>query len=209
MAVNISNPIRTEPELRAVLPRWTGNASRKDADHVNEVARAFIARSPFCVLSTSAADGRHDVSPRGDAPGFVTVHDDRTLLIPDRLGNHRLDSFENLLTNPQLGLLFTIPGHKDTLRIAGTGRIAADDALRAPFAINGRLPDLVLVVHVTQVFMHCAKAYVRSRLWHPESWTLAGGAPTLAEWVKSVVETDQSLHQVQKIHSEDEATRLY
>ena len=144
-----------------------------------------------------------------DAEWGVPVHDDRTLILPDRLGNHRLDTFENLLVDPGVGLFFMIPGHTETLRIAGTGTIARDTALRAPFEVNGRIPELVLVVHVEQVFMHCSKSLIRSRLWAPDSWEHASGAPTLAQWVKSAVATDETLEQVQANHDRDRLTRLY
>lgn len=209
MALIVSDPVDTEAKLRAILPRWSGNASRKDHDRVNEVAAAFIARSPYVVISSAAHGGGHDVSPKGDAPGFAAVHDEKTLIIPDRLGNHRLDTFQNLLVDPRLGLLFLIPGHTETLRIAGTGRIARDEALRAPFAVNGRLPELVLVVTVEQVFMHCSKSLVRSKLWAPETWTHADDAPSLAQWVKSAVETEETLEDVQAVHDRDRESRLY
>ncbi|WP_068298908.1 MSMEG_1061 family FMN-dependent PPOX-type flavoprotein [Pararhodobacter sp. CCB-MM2] len=209
MAITIADPVDSPEKLRAILPRWTGNASKKDLGRVNEVAAAFIARSPYVVISSHGADGRHDLSPKGDAPGFITVHDPQTLLIPDRLGNHRLDTFENLLTNPALGLIFLIPGNNETLRIAGTGRIARDEALRAPFAVNGKLPELVLVVTVEQVFMHCSKSSVRSRLWKPAEWPDTEGVPTLAQWVKSHVATEQTLEEIQAVHDNDRLTRLY
>lgn len=209
MAIVVSDPVDTVAKLRAILPRWSGNASRKDHDRINEVAAAFIARSPYVFISSAASDGGHDVSPKGDAPGFVAVHDEKTLIIPDRLGNHRLDTFENLLVDPRLGLLFLIPGHTETLRIAGTGRIARDETLRVPFAMNGRLPELVLVVTVEQVFMHCSKSLVRSKLWSPETWTHVDDAPSLAQWVKSAVDTEETLEEVQGVNDRDRENRLY
>ena len=209
MTLTISEPVDTGQKLREILPRWSGNASRKDLDRINDVAAGFIARSPFVLISSAGADGRQDISPRGDAPGFVQVHDDRTLILPDRLGNHRLDTFENLLVDPGVGLFFMIPGHTETLRVAGTGVIARDAALRTPFEVNGRIPELVLVVHVEQVFMHCSKSLIRSRLWAPDTWGHAAGAPTLAQWVKSAVATDETLEQVQANHDRDRLTRLY
>ncbi len=207
--MKIDEPIDSLKKLRALLPVWKGNASMKDLDRLNDVARAFIARSPYLVISSVGADGLHDISPKGDAPGFVTVVDDKTLLIPDRLGNHRLDTFENLIADPRLGLFFLIPNHTETLRLAGTGRIARDEALRMPFAINGRLPELILVVTVEHVFMHCSKSVVRSRLWSPNEWHDASGAPTLAQWIKSRVQTEETLEEVQAIHDADRANRLY
>jgi len=209
MGLVISEPVDTKEKLRSILPRWNGNAGRKDHDRINEVAASFIARSPYVVISSAAEHGCHDVSPKGDAPGFVAVHDEKTLIIPDRLGNHRLDTFENLLIDPRVGLLFLIPGHTETLRIAGFGQIARDETLRVPFAMNGRLPELVLVVTVEQVFMHCSKSLVRSKLWSPETWIHADGAPSLAQWVKSAVPTDETLEEVQGVHDRDRENRLY
>ena len=209
MALELHDEVTTRARLRKILPHGTGNASRKDLDHINDVGRAYIAQCPYVLVSTVGADGRHDISPKGDAPGFVEVVDDHTLIIPDRLGNHRLDSFENLLENPGLGLIFLIPGNKETLRVAGTGRIAADEDLRARHAVNGRLPDLVLVVTVEQAFMHCSKSSVRSRLWAPEMWPDTRGVPLMSEWVKAAVDTEQTLDEVQAIHDKDAATRLY
>ena len=209
MALELSDPVETHEKLREIIPEWSGNASKKDLNRVNEVARAFIGMSPYVVISSGGVDDRHDVSPKGDAPGFVHVYDDQTLLIPDRLGNHRVDTFENLLIDNRVGLLFLVPGHKETLRIAGRGRIAADESLRARFDINGRIPDLVLVVDVEQVFMHCSKSLVRSKLWSPETWEHAHDAPTLAQWVKSTVDTEETLEQVQGNHDRDRETRLY
>jgi uncharacterized protein len=209
MALMVREPIDTEAKLRAILPRKNGNASKKDHNRINAVAAKFIACSPYVMISSAGVDGCHDISPKGDGPGFVSVYDDKTLVIPDRLGNHRLDTFENLLVDPKVGLLFLIPGHRDTLRIAGTGQIARDEELREPFAINGRLPELVLVVSVEQVFMHCSKSLVRSRLWSPETWQHANDAPSLAQWVKSTVETEETLEQVQVKHDRDYEERLY
>ena len=209
MPLELSDPVVSQEMLRKIIPEWNGNASKKDLDRVNDVARAFIERSPYVIISSAGVDDRHDVSPKGDAPGFVHVFDDKTLLVPDRLGNHRVDTFENLLIDDRVGLLFLVPGHKETLRIAGRGRIAADEALRERFEINGRLPDLVLVVDVEQVFMHCSKSLVRSKLWLPDTWEHAQDAPSLAQWVKSTVETEESLEQVQGNHDRDRETRLY
>jgi PPOX class probable FMN-dependent enzyme len=209
MTLVINDPIDSHEQLRSVLPRGTGNASRKDYDRVNDVAASFIARTPYVMISSAGVNGQHDISPKGDAPGFVTVYDEKTLIIPDRLGNHRLDTFENILTDPNVGLIFVIPGHTEPLRIAGTARIARDQALRERFSVNGRLPELVLVVIVEQVFMHCSKSLVRSRLWQPESWEYSDGAPTLAQWVKSAVVTSETLEQVQSVHDNDRQHRLY
>lgn len=209
MPLELSDPVDSQEKLRRIIPEWAGNASKKDLNHVNEVARAFIALSPYVLISSAGVDDRHDISPKGDAPGFVDVHDERTLIIPDRLGNHRVDTFENLLIDNRVGLFFLVPGHTETLRIAGRGRIAADEDLRARFEIRGRAPELVLVVDVEQVFMHCSKSLIRSKLWSPDTWNQASNAPTLAHWVKSAVDTEETLEQVQGNHDRDRQTRLY
>ena len=185
------------------------NTAQKVTDHLTAVARRFISHSPFVVLATKAADGLIDVSPKGDPMGFVEVLDDHTIAIPDRLGNHRVDGFHNILTDPNVAILFVVPGHGDTLRVAGKAKIVRDRSLSALFAVNGREPELVLVVEVEEAFMHCSKAFIRSRLWHPETWPERKSAPTLADWVIDAVDKKQTLDDVQAIHTDDEEKRLY
>jgi hypothetical protein len=137
---------------------------RKEVDHVHPMYRAMIEASPFAVLATSGPGGL-DGSPRGDAPGFVVVHDERTLLLPDRRGNNRLDSLRNVLSDPRVALIFLIPGVGETLRVNGRASIRTDHALLQRFVVNGNAPATVLVVSVDTVFFQCSKALVRSRLW--------------------------------------------
>lgn len=201
--------ITTHARLREIM-RPTGPVTgAKDADHLNEPARRFIASSPFLVLSTIGADGRIDSSPKGDPPGFVEVVDEHTLIIPDRLGNHRLDSYENILVNPAVGLIFMIPGFTETLRVAGTARIVFDPAVQERHKVNGKPPVLALAVNVTEAFMHCSKAYVRSRMWTPAQWPSLENVPSLADWVKCVVPIPEPVEVVQGWHDRDAATRLY
>jgi PPOX class probable FMN-dependent enzyme len=136
----------------------------KEVDHVSPNYRALIAASPFVVLSTSGPEGL-DCSPRGDAPGFVRVHDDRTLMIPDRRGNNRIDSLRNLVRDPRISLLFLIPGVGETLRVNGRAVISTDPALCASFSVDGKAPRTVIVVTVERVYFQCAKAIKRSHLW--------------------------------------------
>lgn len=142
----------------------------KEHDRLDEHCRAFIARSPFALLSTANARGECDVSPKGGPPGFVTVIDDRRLLIPDATGNRRLDSLENILENPGVGLLFLIPRLGETLRVNGTAALTCDPALLDGLATGGHPPKLGLVVTVEQAYLHCAKAIMRSRLWDERTW---------------------------------------
>jgi PPOX class probable FMN-dependent enzyme len=202
--------ITTRSRLRELIPETPQVVVReKHADHINEPARRFIAHSPFLVLSTIGKDGRLDCSPKGDPPGFVEVLDDHTLVIPDRLGNHRLDSYENILSNPAIGLIFMIPGHTETLRVAGTGRIILDRSVQERHKVNGKVPVLALAVDVTEAFMHCSKSFVRSRLWKPEQWPSLAEVPTLAEWVKCVVPIAENVETVQGWHDQDAREHLY
>lgn len=138
----------------------------KELDHIDAHYGALIAASPFVALATSGADGL-DCSPRGDAAGFVEVVDPRTLVLPDRRGNNRLDSLRNLVVDPRLALLFLIPGVAETLRVNGRARLSTDPALTARYAVEGRAPKLVLVIAVEAVFYQCARAVARAQLWDP------------------------------------------
>ena len=156
-------------DLDALLALYgqPGEASiMKEVDHVHPHYRAFIEAAPFAVLATSGPDGL-DASPRGDPAGFVTVADDKTLLIPDRRGNNRIDTLRNILADPRVALLFLVPGVGETLRVNGRASISADPALLARFAMQDKPPRSVLVVHVETVFFQCSRAIVRSALWDP------------------------------------------
>ena len=141
-------------------------AIAKEIDHINAHYRAFIEAAPFFALATSGPDGL-DCSPRGDPAGFVRVHDEKTLLIPDRRGNNRIDSLRNLVHDPRVALLFLIPGCSETIRVIGRVRISVDPALCKSFVMEGKTPRCVLVVAVERVYYQCAKAIVRSKLWDP------------------------------------------
>ena len=201
--------VDTRQRLRELLEEPDAGVTEKDLDHLNEVARRFVAMSPFLLLSTKGADGRMDVSPKGDPGGFVEVFDNKTLIIPDRLGNQRVDTFENLLVDPSIGLLFLIPGHAETPRVSGTAKIVLDSSVQERHVVNGKKPLLALVVTVEQVFMHCSKCLVRSRLWQTEHWPTRRSAPTLAEWVHSVNLPQHSVEQLQSWHDKDATQRLY
>jgi len=165
----IPDLVASDAELRALYGAAEGLSVRKSISFLDKHCRAFIALSPFLVLGTQSADGRADVSPRGDPPGFVRVLNERTLAIPDRSGNNRLDSLTNILANPSVGLLFLIPGFEDTLRVNGKARLRRDPALLEGMAVQGKVPKLAIVVTVQEAFLHCAKAFKRARLWDPEA----------------------------------------
>jgi len=162
--------VGSEQELRELYGQPGARAIAKERPVLNEDCRAFIARSPFLVMGTAGADGRCDVSPKGDAPGFVQVLDEHHLVIPDRLGNNRLDGMRNVLENGHVGLIFLIPGREDTLRVNGRARIVRDEALLDRLAVGGKRPVTALVVEVEQAFMHCARSFKRAGLWEPERW---------------------------------------
>ncbi|MFF5259895.1 pyridoxamine 5'-phosphate oxidase family protein [Actinomadura viridis] len=176
--------VTTEAELRAIVQEPPQTAWDKDIGRLDEHARTFIALSPFVLLATSAPDGTCDVSPRGDPAGSVLVLDDHTVVLADRPGNHRLDSFRNVLHNPHVGLLFLVPGMNETLRVNGRATLVSDAPFFDDLAVQGRRPRLAVVVHVDELYMHCAKAFLRSSLWKPETWPDRGRLPSLGRILK-------------------------
>lgn len=175
--------IGNETELRALYGTPSGLSVVKELDHVDPYCRRFIELSPFLCLGTSSPDGKQDVSPRGDMPGFVQVLDARTLAIPDRPGNNRLDSLGNLTAHPEVGLLFLVPGFDETLRINGVASLSTDPALLASMAVNGKAPKAAIKVAVREVYFHCGKAIKRSKLWDPATQVKRSELPSLARMI--------------------------
>ena len=173
------NDIADHSALRAHIGAITPLAERKVLPALDQHCRAFIALSPFLVLASADAEGRADASPRGDPPGFVQVLDDRTLLLPDRLGNNRVDSFANILAAPGVGLIFFVPGIDETLRVNGTARLLTDNEALAGSSVAGKAPRTGLVITVEEVFFHCAKALRRARLWDPAAQVERSCFPSL------------------------------
>jgi PPOX class probable FMN-dependent enzyme len=159
----------------------------KQLDRLDPHCLRFIALSPFVLLSTTGANGLGDVTPRGDRPGFVVAPDDRTLLLPDRPGNNRLDSLQNILDNPGVGLLFLVPGVDETLRVNGRAEIHEDPELLAQFAVDGRLPKTVLRIAVAEAYLHCAKALMRSSLWDPAARIERSSLPSMGQMMKDQI----------------------
>ena len=179
-ALPFNDVIDSPEELRALLGMPSEGAIKKELSALDHHMRAFVERSPFLLLATSAADGRCDVSPRGDGPGFAQVWDDGTLVIPERPGNRRADSLLNILANPHVGILFVVPGWEETLRVNGRARLVRDADVLARFAVNGKLPLVAIAVEVEECFLHCARSFKRARLWDATSWIPRDELPSLA-----------------------------
>ena len=178
LAADTAHDLRDEAALRRVYSTGPGEASlAKVADHVHPLYRPYIEASPFAVLATFG-EGGLDTSPRGDAPGFVRIADEHTLLLPDRRGNQRIDSLRNIVRDPRVALLFLVPGIEEALRVNGSARISASQALCSEFAVDGKLPASVLVISVSSVFFQCARAIKRSGLWDPARHLAAGALPS-------------------------------
>ena len=201
--------ITSVDQIRATLGEPPPPILAKVIDHVDDICRDIIAESPFMVVASADSDGRPDISPKGDPEGFVLVLDDKHLAIPDRPGNRRVDTFRNLLDNPFLALLFIIPGKGETLRVKGEARIVRDEALRQRMAVNGRVPEFAVVVHIEQAMIHCPKCMVRAKLWQSETWPDHASTASIAEAM--VVHADLDMT-AEELHTKAEAagvTRLY
>jgi hypothetical protein len=162
--------IRTVEELREMLDQPNDAVRLKVGDQLDDHARDFIAEAPFLILATADAEGHTDASPKGDAPGFVVVEDEHTLVLPDRPGNNLAFGLTNILENPHVGLLFLIPGTTETLRVNGRAELTRDPDLLERLAARGKPAVLGIRVHVDEVFFHCAKAFIRSQIWKHEQW---------------------------------------
>ena len=172
--------------LAALYPNPIAPASvAKEIDHVDVNYAALIAASPFFVLATNGPDGL-DCSPRGDLPGFVTVRDAKTLLIPDRRGNNRLDSLKNILFDPRIGMLFMIPGYGETLRVNGVAVLSDDPELCGRFEMAGKLPACVIVVTVESAYFQCSRAVVRAELWNPDKHVARGSVPSAGQILRDI-----------------------
>jgi PPOX class probable FMN-dependent enzyme len=167
-------------------------AVRKELRFLDRHCRRFIENSPFVLIGSSDGQGNADVTPKGDRPGFVAILDDVTIAIPDRPGNNRLDTLENIVTNPAVGLLFLIPGMNETLRVNGEAKVTFDEGLRERLSVEGRAPQSVVVVKVKAAYMHCAKAFMRSDLWKPDSWQPRDAMPTLGAILQEQIAYDTS-----------------
>jgi uncharacterized protein len=195
-------------ELREIYGPPNERSVKKQLSRFDKHCRAFIARSPFLVIASSDPSGRCDASPKGDAPGFVQVLDDQTLLIPDRLGNNRVDTLGNLLARPGLGLIFFVPGLNETLRVNGRARVTTDPGVLEPLAVNGKVPRSGIVVTAEEIYFHCGKALIRSDLWNPEKQLRRSEFPSLGRILADQI-GGISAEDSERLTAESYRTRLY
>jgi hypothetical protein len=195
--------IETVAQLQALIGEPNPMTPKKLFSALDQAAIDFIRRSPFLVLATADAQGNQDASPKGDGPGFVAVEDECTLLIPERKGNRLMFSLRNILANPQVGIIFLVPGTDETFRVNGTAELSDDPDLLVRLSARGAPALLAILVTVQECFFHCAKAFIRSQLWKPETWqerqkisfgkmlsAKVGGGDELARRVDEAVEQD-------------------
>ena len=206
--VEVSEPILTLAELREVIEPPNELVTAKETTVLDETCRDFIGRSPFMLIASCDGKGTVDISPKGDPPGFVQVFDDTTLGIPERPGNHRADTLTNIVADPHVGLIFMIPGTKNTFRVRGTATIARDHGIRERFELNGKVPELVTVVSVTTAYFHCAKCIIRSKLWDA-SKASPSDEKLLAEAMVNHGDLPLTVDEMQMFIVDDEENRLY
>ncbi len=191
--------ITTAEELRETLGGYpSGRAATKDRPRLHPLQIEWLQTSPFCVLATSDADGNCDASPKGDPAGhLIHVLDPTTVVIAERPGNKRADGYLNILSNPHVGLLSLIPGRSDTLRITGRARLVRDAPWFDELAVSGKRPILAIVIEIENVFSHCPKAFMRSKLWEPESWPSVEDMPSVAALCKAVQNPAETLEELE------------
>ncbi|MEM6577552.1 MAG: MSMEG_1061 family FMN-dependent PPOX-type flavoprotein [Pseudomonadota bacterium] len=181
----------------------------KIIDHIDTHCRVWIEHSTFLTMATVDAEGRMDVSPKGDPAGFVKVLDDKTLAIPDRPGNHRYDGFRNLLETGRIGLVFLVPNRNEVVRVNGSAQVVRDEEVCAQLSIHGRVPDFAVIVHVEEAFFHCGKAIIRSKLWQPEDQRSIEALPSYAQALKSHGDLAANIDDLEARMKHNDENRLY
>lgn len=207
--ISVDEEITTREALRQFRKPPSRFVENKVIDHIDPLARRFIGASSIVIMATRRTDGGVDQTPRGDPPGFVKVLNEKVLALPDRLGNNRVDAFENILHDSGVGLILMVPGHRETLRVSGQARIVRDMDLLASMEANGHVPDLAVLVHVNRLLSHCPKAFMRGRVWDPDHWPDSSGLPTAGEFLVAHGSLKEEVEAVDQIVMRDAQTRLY
>lgn len=205
----LTDEVTTEGQIRSVIATQFQNQTDKILDHIDDFIRVWIERSPFVSIATHDAQGHVDVAPKGDPAGFVRVLDRHRLAIPDRPGNHRYDTFTNILATGRIGLMFMVPNRNEVVRVNGSARIFRDMALRQSMAIADRVPDFAIVVQVEEAFYHCGKAVLRSKLWQPEAAASVEGLPTYGAAIKRHANLPNPVEEVDTWMRSNETRRMY
>lgn len=206
--MNFEHIITSEEQLRATLGYPSEIVTRKTISYIDEHCRSFIEKSPFITIATSDLAGNFDVSPKGDPAGFVKILDEKTLAIPDRPGNAKADTLTNIIKNPNIGLIFLIPGVRETLRINGEAKIVQDKWVLEKLTVDGKTPSFAIIVTVKEAFMHCAKCIIRSKLWQVDS-TKQASVPSLAKVLVEHGKLEISVDELDGMIKNDEQTNLY
>ena len=201
--------VSTVEDLRETMGVATSSAIEKSIDKLDDVCKEFISRSTFVVIASANSNGELDASPKGDPEGFVKILDDKHLAIPDRPGNRRADTFENLISNPRAAIIFFVPGKGETLRVNGEARIVRDKALRKSMSINGQIPRFVMVIRIEEAFMHCPKCIVRSGLWEHESWPDSSNTASIAEAVITHADLNITPEEYKELMVSEDRVKLY
>jgi PPOX class probable FMN-dependent enzyme len=207
--VAIDPTVADKTTLREIVGEPLAIVQNKEMPRLDKYCRQFIEMSPFLCLGTAAADGHIDMSPRGDPAGFVKIVDDRTILIPDRQGNQRVDSMLNITENPNVGVIFFLPGVEETLRIRGRATITRDRGLLSGMEVNGKAPKLGILVAVDAVFFQCAKALIRSKLWHPETPIERNEFPSFGQIARDQRRPQATVEEVEGQIQDSYRNRLY
>ncbi len=200
--------VTSADELRGLVGVPTPRVATKVRATLGPVDRQWLAHSPLCLVATSSADGRCDVSPKGDPPGSVLVLDDQTLVVAERPGNRRVDGFLNVLENPHVGLIFLVPGRGDTLRVNGRATLVREAPFLDELVVEGHRPALALLVEVEEVFYHCSKAFLRSQLWQPATWA-PDELPSRAQIAREAESNDTPLAELDAYYGPQYAAKLY
>jgi PPOX class probable FMN-dependent enzyme len=204
-----SAAITSVEQLESLFGQPKHTSVAKESEAMTQLEQEFIRASPFHLMATANSDGTCDVSPRGDPPGSVHVLCDRTLILPERAGNKRVDSLRNIVVNPQVGLLFIVPGLDETLRVNRSAQLTTHAPLLARYAVQGKAPELAIIVHTEAVYMHCARAFRRSKLWDTATWPEPGTVPAMPSILKTKLALEGTLDEIACEREERYQSSLY